>query len=74
MKETSFEPAERDRSLHVVAASGDVDALRRALESGANVDARNRRGATLLMVAVAAGGQPGDGAPFAGEWRRRRGA
>jgi len=40
-------------ALHTAALDGDYDAVRRALESGADVNAYDEEGRSVLMCAVA---------------------
>src|SRR5512132_559093 len=44
-----------DRAWEQAVTSGDVEAVRQLIRSGANVDARNRHGQTALMVAAQRG-------------------
>src|SRR5262245_66673334 len=47
--------ATMDEQLLAAAATGDVAAISAALDGGADVDARDARGRTALLVATAAG-------------------
>ena len=44
-----------DTALHIASSLGDAELCERLLEGGGGVDARNRRGATPLMLAAAGG-------------------
>jgi cytoskeletal protein RodZ len=57
---TAASPGDATRRLWQAASAGDVEALRRALADGADVNARDAQGRTALQRAVAAPNVPAD--------------